>query len=246
MIKLLILSLAVLLLAASTSALPKPEAPLTLFAQDRLAALVRTQKQISKGGKYFRGKYNGEYTSFGAVGRYNGGFSGVTRGKRTNGKFYGKCKGKTSSMGMTGSYQARYGGKFFLKKTRKTVVGGINGHFKWGYWGSFDGVKADAKAVGNFGAKIYGKSLVVTEWAKFTMNVGGKRVKGVYFGKFDGKTFAAKITGRAGGKKFSFKYEVMLEGALANVSNKGRYTVYVNGKKFSGKYNSNNSMLPAQ
>lgn len=245
--KLINIALVSVLLAVSVSALPKPQAPLALFAQDRIQALVRSQNLVvRRQTAHFRGQYAGVYTAMGTVGKYKGGFSGERQGRKVTGKFYGKCVGKTNSMGMTGSYTAGYKGQFGFKKLNKAIVGGFGGEFKWAIIGMHEGVKASAKADGTFRAKFFNSKVVVTEKAKFRMNIGGKHVRGIYFGKFNGKTFSAKMVGKAGGKKFSIKYEVTLDGSLASVSNKGRYTVWVNGNKFSGKYDSNDMMLPGQ
>lgn len=235
-----VIILASTLLVLRHATVPRLEAPLTLFAHERLRALVRTK--TASGG--FTGTYKDRYSSFGSKGGYYGRFSGATVGKKTNLDFSGRSTGRCDTMGMSGRYTADYSGNAFSVIKGKTAVGNFGGRFGIEYNGNFAGEKAFAKCNGSFEGQFGLGRLSAREEGRFHMRVGGKRVKSTYIGSFDGKTFAAAISGTIGGKKFSFKYEVMLEGFMDYIENEGEYTVMIDGERFSGKYNSRDTMLP--
>lgn len=182
----------------------------------------------------------------GTVGKYNSTFSGKRRGRNMTGMFYGGCVATTKLMDMSSVHKSVYMGKFTGKIMNKALVGGARGQFKLKYSRMQKGGMMVANATGTFTVKFVNMKFVITERAEFQLKIGDTRVRGMWCGKFDGKTFSAKLITMRGRKKSSVKRETTIEGGKVKVFNKGGFTVWANGQKRTTDYKSHDWMVPSQ
>lgn len=235
-----IAAVAVLLTVCAASSIPMPQAPLTNFVEHRMATLVRTQAKVS----IFKGSVKGMFNSFGHKGTYTGDFSGSSSGKTARGRFTVRATGRCDTMGMSGSFTANSYGTFRSVSAGKDSSASYKGRADAEYKGRFDGKEAFVKVAADFKVSGSARGFIANESGKFNMRVGGKNIDGTYGAKFDGETIGVKMVGTVDGKKLSIKYEIMFEDFMKYIENKGEYTVMVDGKTFTGKFDAKQMMLP--
>ncbi len=243
--------LASALIAVSTAFgndLPQISSPLTHFVlHDHLYTTIHTSVQRFK-STYFSGKIVGKFEKAAGGGWYKGAFRGTTTGKKTKATFGYKIGGTCKSMGFNVRFGGAVAGKMSVHGKKVVVHAGYATKGRGTVHGV--GLKGSAKGKVYF-TSSYG-SFYYYEHGHTVMYIGGKTVKAKYYVTLTKKAVKVAVYGVYGGKKFFAKYSFSLNLLPLGIDmnpymikrNYGTVYVYVNGKKYTKKFDVRNTAMP--